>query len=327
MYQPGFAVCITLDVMKKLNKLLFVAERDIDLLLLEEINVNSEFSSWLFRMAMPQCLDMPACIGAWHSVTHPQLGESDIVVKYANGHAILIENKIDAPAQPDQASRYGKRGAEGCDKGLWQSFVTCIVAPVRYLTTNAEAQSYGVLISYEQLQDWFSNEKTQRAEYRAYILSEAIEQNRRGYSPVADEVVTKFWLSYWDIANIEFPDLEMKRPGIKPANSDWPDFRPNQLEKNINLVHKMAQGYVDLQIRGASEKIEQIRTMMGGRNLDIVTTGQSAAIRIVVAPVNRFGSFDEQRQEIMHALDTAARLLQIAKDMRDEIRILISNEV
>ncbi|WP_027996865.1 PD-(D/E)XK nuclease family protein [Simplicispira psychrophila] len=305
--------------MKKLNKLLFVAERDIDLLLLEEINVNSDFSSWLFRLTMPQCLDMPACTGAWHSVIHPQLGESDIVVKYANGHAILIENKVDAPAQPDQAARYGKRGAEGCDKGLWQSFVTCIVAPSSYVTTNAEAQNYDVRISYEQLQDWFSNEKTQRAEYRAYILSEAIEQNRRGYSPVANEDVTQFWLSYWDIANREFPALEMQRPGIKPANSDWPDFRPNQLGKNINIVHKMAQGYVDLQIRGASEKIEQIRTMMNGRNLDVVTAGRSTAIRVVVAPVNRFGSFDGQRQEIMHALDAAAMLLQIAKDMRDGI--------
>jgi hypothetical protein len=87
-------------------------------------------------------------------------------------------------------------------------------------------------------------------------LDEAIEQNRRGYSPVAEDDVTQFWLSYWKVANEQYPALEMPCPGIKPANSDWPDFRPSELGKGLNIVHKMAQGYVVLQVRGAAENLE-----------------------------------------------------------------------
>lgn len=308
-----------LDTMRKLNKLLYVAERDVDLLLLEELNVSQAFACWLYRLAAPELPDSRGCVGAWHSVTHPQLGESDLVIKYENGFAILIENKVDAPTQPDQAGRYTKRGEVGVEEGLWESFKTCIVAPSRYLSANAEAQNYDIRISYEQIRDWFKQEKTQRTEYRAYVLDEAIDQNRRGYSPVADEDVTQFWLSYWEASTKAFPVLEMPRPGIKPSNSDWPDFRPNDLGKEFNIVHKMAQGYVDLQIRGAAERLDQIRSMVNDRSFDVVAAGKSAAIRIVVAPVDRFGSFDGQREAVTQALEAAERLLEVAKGMRDGI--------
>jgi hypothetical protein len=303
--------------MKEVNKLLYVAERDIDLLLLEELNVNPAFSSWLFRHTNREPVEAPFCNGAWHSVTHPQLGESDLVVMYENGFAILIENKVDAPAQPDQATRYKKRGERGQLEGSWKSFVTCIVAPERYLKGNSEAQNYDVCVSYEEIRDLFEREKSQRSRFRAYILGEAIAQNRRGYSPVADDDVTQFWLSYWQIANEQFPALELPRPGIKPANADWPDFRPKELGKELNIVHKMAQGCVDLQVRGAAERLDEIRSLLNDPSLEVVAAGKSGAVRIVVAPVDRFGSFDAQRGDIIRALEAADKLLQIAKGIRN----------
>ncbi|MBM4387545.1 MAG: PD-(D/E)XK nuclease family protein [Deltaproteobacteria bacterium] len=111
------------------SKVQYVAERDIDLLLLEELNVSPVFSFWLFQQTHSESTNAPSCNGAWHSVTHPQFGESDLIVVYENEFAILMENKIDALAQPEQASRYRKRGEMGCRDGLWQRFLTCIVAP------------------------------------------------------------------------------------------------------------------------------------------------------------------------------------------------------
>lgn len=305
--------------MRDLSKLLYVAERDIDLLLLEELNVSHEFSGWLFQRAFGDMPVVPSCEGAWHSVTHPQLGESDLVVIYGDGSAILVENKVDAPAQPEQAARYRRRGECGFKDGHWQRFVTCIFASERYLKGNIESQNYDVRVSYEEIRDWLKGQGSSRYSYRSYVFDEAIEQNRRGYSPVADDDVTSFWRSYWELATKKFPSLDMTRPGIKPANSDWPDFRPSILGKELNIVHKMAQGCVDLQVRGASEKLDGIRSLVGDSDLEVVAAGKSAAIRLVVTQVDRFGSFEAQRTSILCALEAAQRLLTVGRELRNGI--------
>lgn len=298
------------------NKLQYVTERDIDFLILEELNVCMDFASWLFACVSAWKEDVPDCVGAWHSVTHPQFGESDLIVKYQNDFAILIENKIDAPAQPEQAARYKRRGEEGIYDGDWKSFVTCIVAPERYLQGNSEAKNYNFCVSYEQIRNFFKNQNSKRSSYRAYVLDEAIEQNRRGYSPVIDNQVTQFWLSYWELSSARFPLLEMPRPGIKPANSDWPYFRPREFGIEMCIVHKMAQGYVDLQVLGAAEKLVEIRSLIKEPNLEVVVAGKSAAVRVIVTPVDRFGSFEDQRSSVIDALNAAERLSKISKCLK-----------
>lgn len=70
-----------------------------------------------------------------------ELGESDLVVQFYNSNnqkcALLIENKIDAIPQPNQAQRYQERGAKGVEEGNWEIFKTCIVAPKKYLQSKS----------------------------------------------------------------------------------------------------------------------------------------------------------------------------------------------
>jgi hypothetical protein len=98
--------------MLNFNKVQSITERDIDLLLLEELNVSPDFSSWFYSKVMSGN-PSPILKGAWHSVSDPELGESDLIAIYDNGHAILIENKIDAVEQLKQAERYRLRGERG----------------------------------------------------------------------------------------------------------------------------------------------------------------------------------------------------------------------
>ena len=65
--------------------------------------------------------------------------------------------------------------------------------------------------------------------HKSYLIRQAIEQNRRGYTPETDEAVTKFWNEYWEFCTKQYPELEMRQPGNKPAGSDWPTFRPIKL--------------------------------------------------------------------------------------------------
>lgn len=305
-----------------INKFLYLTERDIDLLLLEEFNVSALFAAWFYCRVFGRRNETPKCLGAWHSVTDSQFGESDLVVVYGSSEAILVENKIDAPAQPEQAARYRLRGQAGINAGNWQSFSNCIIAPKRYLAQNSEARLYDVGLSYEEIRDWFEAEGLERSRYRANVFDEAIQQNRRGYTPVAHDQVTRFWSLYWEMATESFPALAMTRPSIKPANADWPEFRPAILGKNMTIVHKMAQGYVDLQIRGASKHLDKLRSLLNTSEFDVVTAGKSAAIRFITPQVDRFEDFEIQRTKVMQALESAVILLEVGKDLACKLKSL-----
>lgn len=59
-----------------------IAERDIDLLLLEELHVSAAFRTWLVGQTFGPVVHCNTFLGAWHSVCHPTLGESDLVVRF-----------------------------------------------------------------------------------------------------------------------------------------------------------------------------------------------------------------------------------------------------
>ncbi|UTF59135.1 PD-(D/E)XK nuclease family protein [Gilvimarinus sp. DA14] len=306
--------------MEGVNKIEAVTERDIDLLLLEELNVSHDFSSWLYSVVTKN-YDAPLCTGAWHSISDSSLGESDLVVIYDNGLAILIENKIDAFAQPEQGARYKARGLKGIESALWSSFYTCMIAPSLYLKKEKDASEYSARLSYEEVSNWLKsfNQSDRRAKYRAYILQEAIEQNRRGYTINPDERVTEFWLNYWKLATQKYPELEMKRPGIKPANSDWPDFRPSTLKKGLSIVHKLERGDIDLQIPGFSDNLEYLKNILSDVEVEVVKAGKSAAIRVKVDSLDRFSAFESQKNIVIEGLEAAKKLIEVAKNIEKHI--------
>lgn len=306
--------------MDNLNKVEAVTERDIDLLILEELNVNIEFSLWLYS-SVTKNSDAPTCKGAWHSVSDASLGESDLIAIYENGIAILIENKIDAIAQPEQGIRYDARGKKGIQSGLWKNYFTCMIAPTLYLKKERDAIIYNANLSYEEISDWFSNlgPSNQRAMYKSYFIKEAIAQNRRGYTIKPDERVTEFWSKYWELATNQFPELEMKNPGIKPAKSDWPEFRPPILDRRFSIFHKLERGDVDLQIAGAVDKLEFLQNLLTDLEVNLVAAGKSAAIRFKTDPIDRFSSFESQKNIAIDGMTAASKLLEIGIILKDRI--------
>jgi hypothetical protein len=281
--------------MKELNKIEAVSERDIDLLLLEEFNVSADFPRWFYQLCNPQAKNSTFCVGAWHSVTEPDLGESDLIAMYSDSHAILIENKIDAVAQPNQAKRYHLRGERGIEKDLWQSFTTCMIAPQLYLEKEKDSQGYDLTISYERIIEHFESYDDKRYSYRKYIIQEAIEQNRRGYQLIPDQKVSKFWLKYWELASVKYPQLGMRQPGLKPSKSSFVYFQPAELEKDFRLVHKMEHGSVDLQISGISSHLPEIEEGLADLDMLVVPVGKSIAIRFETPVISMASGFEKKR--------------------------------
>ena len=298
-----------------------VAERDVDLLILEELAVSPEFLAWWLEQVKAEGCKGAVIVRAQHSLTHPKLGESDLVVicspPESEPYAILIENKINAPPQPDQALRYRQRGEAGVVAGTWKSFRTCIVAPQRYLDISGDANLYDARISYEAVRAWFLERGADsRAEFRARLLAEAIEQARRGYTPEADERMTEFWHRYWECATEEFPEFNLPEPGSKPAGSTWVEIHPETLGSSRRIYHKLRAGFVDLQLDGTAGEVEAIKSSISsllGTDTEVVVTGKSASVRVRVPPLDPFADFGEQVSEARAGMRAAFRLVYFAR--------------
>jgi hypothetical protein len=311
--------------MENLNFIESVTERDIDLLLLEEMTVSRDFFLWfLGKICNYQTKDV---VGVWHSITDKRFGESDLAAIFTDiencKYGLLIENKIDALAQPDQCGRYVQRGQIGIEQGFWQKFVVCLVAPSLYIRTNKEAERYQSSISYEEILDWFSSQQDLRSQYKAMIIRNAIEQNRRGYTVTPDDRVTNFWQKYFEVASINYPELEMSVPGPKPSESDWPEFRPKVFNKKMALIHKLQKGAVDLQINGMGDRIDELSLKISDllpSDVEIVKTGKSAALRISVPTIDRFESFENQSEAIIIGFEAIVKLFVLAKTVLNRLQ-------
>jgi len=301
--------------LEEINRIKSVSERDIDILLLEEFNSNPEFGSWFLSTLFPN-KEESECMGAWHSVTDSKLGESDLIILYESGLAILIENKIDAPVQPQQGSRYIERGEKGIKENLWKSFETCMVAPNEYLEKEIDAKKYSATLSYEHINEWFSKINNQRVDFKSMMLNEAIEQKRRGYSPETDENVTEFWKSYWEYCRENYPELEMKDPKSKPPHSDWPRFTPSSLGvPGAVIIHKLHLGFVDLALPIKTVLSDSAKALIESKGAVIAKTGKSEVIRFKTGSVNRSESFKDQSADVDIGLKRAKELLLISREI------------
>lgn len=270
-----------------------ILERDIDILLLEELNSNIGFLNWIIGL-----LELPyfeKTEGSWRSISAFDLGETDILVSYLSGSRrifLLIENKIDADFQDKQQFRYQQRGKEYIASGHCDEYHCLLVAPGNYISSQ---QDFGLTISYEQIRNWFRDRKESRFDFKASLLEIAIEKLRRGYRAVNNAAVQKFWNLYWESKNQLLPELEMKKPTVVPIGSDWIQLSNRNLKQlNITIFHKLGRGHIDAQLSQHQEdKINKIKSSLP-TDLKIEKTGKSVSIRNKTEPLNRMEDFEVQ---------------------------------
>jgi hypothetical protein len=182
-------------------------------------------------------------------------------------------------AQKDQSKRCQQRGEKGLACKSWHSFSTCIIAPENYLESSGDTHGYQAKVSYERINGWFVDQKTEQYKFKKYMMHEAIEQNRRGYTAVPDSWVTSFWKDYWEYYVRNYPDLRMARPGKKPANASFINFYPESLPKTYQLLHKVVHGFVDLQIPGMGPEIERVTELFSDIEIEIAKAQKSVVFR------------------------------------------------
>lgn len=293
-------------------------ERDMDLLLMEEIASCQKFAN--IFLSLISLVDAKV-VSVEQSKTDEN-GESDITVvveKDGIKYGLLIENKIDAKAQPAQASRYHKRGDEGVRKGDYQTYQTFIVAPQRYLDNNAEAKHYDWQVSYEVCLAYFALQTDGRAIFKRQQIEQAIDKQKRGYQPTVDDAVTDFWMQYRDYQRQSYRELCIKGDCEgKPSKSTWVYFDTSL--KNICIIHKAAHGIVDVEFSGLGERWQTLRSFcqstfgnLFDARLTVEQTGKSAVLRsmIPMTPINMQEPFVEQKDTVDIALREVCRLRRL----------------
>lgn len=273
-------------------------ERDMDFLLVEEFNVNKDFLVKLFEKNIPNIITAKN-ITAKHSIVDNLYGETDIFISLfieEYNYILLIENKIDALFQPNQSKRYNLR-KENFLKNNEKCFVySVLIAPEKYINNHNESNDFDICITYEEIMEYFNNNKTDRFQYRSMILNLAIEQSRRGYTVKENEAVTNFWKNYWEYLNKYYPDVIMKQPDIKPYDADWPLLFLNWLPKKWEIFHKLSKGYIDLQTTLNKDEIEKIK--INYNDIIVAKTGKSYSFRINVPKIDRLKDFNSQIDDI-----------------------------
>ncbi len=205
-------------------------ERDVDLLLVEELCSSFDFAWWVAGQAL-----IPLAVTSWdvkHSKRRTQSRrEIDIFVEinYIDGtrSALLIENKLDATEQPDQAESY-REELEILSEGYEQTAMI-IICPNAYAVQHAEfIGKFDAIISYEKIAAYLreqeheaGSETVLRYRFRAALLDQAIHKHRRGYVAIPDTVVGDFNAQYVNL-------LAEQAPEIKPGNSMLKKANPRE---------------------------------------------------------------------------------------------------
>lgn len=297
-----------------------VCERDMDLLLMEEFATSPTFLR-LFadRAGIGAC----SVQSIQHSKTHPRFGESDIEVILADEKGrvgILIEDKIDAIAMPEQAARYFERGREGVQAKDYDRFIVFIVAPDKYLAENAEAQKYPNFISYEEILSYFEQSESHASEFKAAQIRTAISKQKKGYQVEEDPAVTEFWHRYAEYQKAEYPPLWLRYNGeVKGTNATWPRF--DTVIRGLYFYHKTEFGCVDLTFDGYADRIPELEQtileVLGGKwgSFFLQRTGKAAALRLVVPVIDVHLPFESQIKPIQKCYTALFQMSEFAKKL------------
>ena len=303
-----------------------VHERDMDLLFMEALVCDAGFRNLVLSKTR-FCNREYQVLRAALSETEPDLGETDICVVLQIEDirvGLLIEDKVDAIAMPEQYLRYRKRGERGIHKGKFDAYEVFIFCPQKYYENNTEAKKYDHFISYEEIKDYFDSKNDVISAVRSQQLGQAIERAKKPPEVNVDEAANLFFNKYKAYQKEYYPELDLRTSD--KSNGWWPHYSTRL--GDVYLYHKRPEGFVDLTFPNAAKKMDVLHAMASWlRNHDVsnvvaVKTGRSAALRIEVPKMPLKAVFENiDPLDVKKAFDAIQALVDFANLIEDTHRI------
>ncbi len=287
----------------------------MDSLFVEELHSSPGFQNWVAeKMSLKNSYKFN---NAWKSINQITGTQCDIAVRFVhNKHSVilLIEDKIKANEQPNQAKRYRKSGESLVKEKHCDEYYTCLLCPNRYDEDGSIKKKYDKSISYEELLEWFKKQSTsKRLQHKQMIIENGIELSRKTFKKIPDENTTKFHNYYRKIA-FDIDD-ELKLPkGIPQKQNTWIRIGHFDFPSNIEIKHKGRHGFVDLQISKMTKlEKEKFSKWFAGKKEDKMTlekTNKSISVRLGTVKISKEDIADavepkKYRKEIEEALEKA----------------------
>ncbi len=282
----------------------FISERDMDMMFLQLFSSDVGFVDLFLREAKMSSKAF-SVLSVELSKTDSNLGESDItVILNVDGKhiALLIEDKIDAIAMPEQPERYKKRGQKAIKHGDYEAFEYYIVCPQKYYDNNESARKYPHMISYETIRDYLalSSSTLNQAYYQQ--ISQAIVKAKKPPEVVLNEQANAFFRKYKDYQEMFYPMLDLRTK--RNANGYWAHYATSL--ENVYLDHKLREGRIDLTFNKAAERISDLKQIAEWlRRHDMSTVrakiiSKSGSLQITVPKLDISMPFEEVDLEDIH---------------------------
>lgn len=301
-------------------KLDSVRERDIDLLLMTALFSDTGFVN-LFSSKSSVIPSNVTVVDIELSRTDLDLGESDVTVIVEAGnqkYGILIEDKIDAIAMPDQHGRYVKRGNKGIKNKEYVDFDVFIFCPNKYYESNSEAKLYENVVTYEEALAYFQSTNLAVNSVWVQILSQAVNKAKKVSEVTLNEKANNFTVEYKQYMKKNYPEIDVRTSDS--ANGYW--LHISTMFDNAYILHKIPQGYVDLTIPNRADMLDKIYYVAEwirnntGLKVTSEVTGKAAALRINVPILDMQIPFSDIKEEyIVNCCEAITSLMNIANFM------------
>ena len=291
-----------------------VSERDMDMMFMNAFAVDKGFLElFLTRTDLPKT-DYDIC--EIYLSKADKDGESDITViveSLGDKYGILIEDKIDAIAMPEQPERYIKRGEKGIKSGDYKKFYSFIVCPEKYYNNNDAAKKYPYAVTYEEIRDYFKVNTAPACIVNYQQICQAIEKAKKPPKVEIDENANRFFRKYKDFQEENYPDLNLRTK--RDANGYWAHYLTRF--GSVYLYHKIGDGKVDLTFNKASSHMDKLETVAdwlrrhGVGSVGAVVTGKAGALRVTVPKLNMQIPFEENDEyDIEVCFKTISELIE-----------------
>jgi hypothetical protein len=305
-------------------------ERDVDMLLAEELRVNAAFGKWIMdKFGASAHLVFPA---AHINVSVAEDGsEADVIATFTTtsnlNHRLFVENKIDAILMPEQLERYVRRAEGDQRRQLVSGFSILFFTPAAYLETNLPN---GVKqISFEEAAQALASQGDLRSQYRASLLMRALPIRtpaaRDAHVSATDPYIKEWWDRVYAMLDLEFPGFFIHKTRyprsvyFAPATTGQGSY--------LRLDFKGHKGEVDLAFKNipAAALAEQVSNIAGLPG-QIVANGKSSAIQIAgLDPFIISDGFEVIQTRVFAAYRAAHTLLTFWQRNRAQLDILALN--
>lgn len=285
----------------------WVRERDVDMVLARELGESADFRNWfLTKIGWGHLSD--ARTNSVKLSVMTKTGESDIELHLERGEdafIVLVEDKIDAVLQPDQDRRYGQRAA-----AYEAQCRTVLVAPRRY---GGEDLAFDQTVTYEEVAEGMG---TSGCSPFSIAVIECAKGEKNRWVLEANDSNTRFWRRYWSYCEDAAPELRMRKPGDKPSRSNFVYFRDADTPDGCVLVHKFADGHVDLRLKGAAHLLPQLRVALREhqpKGWQLERAEKSAVVRVRLSGGERLDfetDFDQQLGAVRVCVETCQAVLE-----------------